>query len=202
MKRITRPLPLLAVGLVLALCAGCFTTTHGKTRVLDPDADDRVGGTGTESGDIRTVAERISREISGIQWPETGAAPRIAVLPLENHTRFRVDARLLQNKLVKELVNVSGGRFMFLARDSEQEVMQERERKRAGLYDSGQQAAAMAGADYFLKGEMRGLAKASRESHSDYIVYTFQLIDAETGGILWMGDYETKKAGDVGVVYQ
>lgn len=187
----------------LLLQVGCMTTTRqGHTKILDADADDGLGGTGTESGDIRTVAQRMSREIAGIQWPQKGQIPRIAVIPLTNQTRFRVDPNLLQNKLVKALVKTSQGRVLYLARDSEQAVIAEREKKRAGMYDSGKQDAAMAGADYLLKGEMRGLSKASSEGNSDYIVYTFQLIDAESGGILWMGDYETKKAADVDAVYQ
>lgn len=189
--------------IALLVQVGCINTTRqGNTKILDADADDGLGGTGTESGDIRTVAQRMSREIAGIQWPQTGQIPRIAVIPLTNQTRFRVDPKLLQNKLVKALVKTSQGRVLYLARDSEQAVMAEREKKRAGMYDSGKQDAAMAGADYLLKGEMRGLSKASREGNSDYIVYTFQLIDAESGGILWMGDYETKKAADVDAVYQ
>lgn len=197
-------LPLVSAGALLGASMACNTTSQkGKaTRVLDPDADDGLGGTGTESGDIRTIAERMSREILGIRWPETGEAPRIAVLPVANQTRFRVDPKILQNKLTKELVNHAAGRVAFLARDSEAAVMAEREKKRAGMYDHGETSPAMAGADYLLKGEMRAVSKGAREGVSDYIVYSFQLIDAETGTIMWMGDYETKKAGDVGVVYQ
>ena len=46
------------------------------------------------------------------------------------------------------------------------------------------------------------VAKTNSSEVSDYIVYSFQLINAETAAILWMGDYETKKAGETGVVYQ
>jgi TolB-like protein len=104
--------------------------------------------------------------------------------------------------LTKELVNLSAGKVIYLARDTEEEVMAERQKKRAGMYDQGNEAEAMAGADYLLKGEMRALSKASREAVSDYIVYTFQMVDAETGGIIWVGDFETKKVGETGVVYQ
>lgn len=192
-------------GLMLAsaFLGGCSTTTsQGKTKIIDASSDDDLGGTGTESGDVRTMAERMAREISGIRWPREGAIPRIAVLPIENQTRFRVDPKLLQNKLVKDLLTFAGGRVQFLARDSEAAVMAERAKKRAGMYDSGNTTKAMAGADYLLKGEMRALSKASREGVSDYILYSFQLIDAESAAILWMGDYETKKVGNVGVIYQ
>lgn len=188
----------------LVLSAGACTTTsgQGKTRVLDADQDDGLGGTGTESTDIRSIAERMAREIVGVRWPETGEVPRIALLPVENHTRFRVDPKVIQNKLLVNLVKYSAGRVVFLPRDSEAQVMAEREKKRAGMYDQGEKAQAMAGADYLLKGEMRSLSKSGEGGVSDYITYTFQLINAETGAALWAGDYETKKAAETSVVYQ
>ena len=189
-------------GLLLVGALSCATTSQEKTRILDPDADDQLGGTGTESSDIRAIGERMAREIMAISWPAEGETPRIAVLPIVNQTRFRVDPKLLQNKLTKSLVDQAAGKLVFLARDSEQAVMEERERKRAGLYDQGENRAAMFGADFLLKGEMRSLSKAASGQVSDYMVYSFQLINAETGAILWMGDYETKKAGSTGVVYQ
>jgi PBP1b-binding outer membrane lipoprotein LpoB len=180
--------------------AGC--ASGQATRVLDPDADDNLGGTGTDSGDVRSLAERISRSLIGIRWPKEGAVPRIAVLPLDNQSRFRIDPVLIQNKLVKELVNNAAGRLEFLARDSEQAVLEERAKKRGGLYDAGATTEAMAGADYLLRGEMRSLTKAAGSGTSDYIVYSFKLVNAETGAIVWMDDFETKKAGETGVIYQ
>lgn len=182
---------------------GCLiSTAQGKTKVLDPSIDDNLGGTGTESGDIKAMAERMAREIVGIEWSNTNIKARISVLPLNNQTRFRIDPKLLQNKLVKDLVNFARGRVIFLARDTEMEVMNERAKKRAGIYDQGKSTKAMAGADYLLKGEMRSLSKASQDGVSDYILYSFSLIDAESGAILWMGDFETKKQGTTGVIYQ
>jgi TolB-like protein len=186
----------------LAGATACGTPAQTRTRVLDPDADDNLGGTGTDSGDVRTIAERISRSLIGINWPKAGEVPQIAVLPLDNQSRFRIDPVLIQNKLVKELVNKSAGRLSFLARDSEAAVLEERAKKRGGLYDAGNTTAAMAGADYLLRGEMRSLTKSAGDETSDYIVYSFKLVNAETGAILWMDDYETKKAAETGVVYQ
>jgi TolB-like protein len=191
-----------AVVMSVAGSTACGTPAQTKTRILDPDADDNLGGTGTDSGDVRTIAERISRSLIGINWPKAGEVPQIAVLPLDNQSRFRIDPVLIQNKLVKELVNKSAGRLSFLARDSEAAVLEERAKKRGGLYDAGNTTEAMAGADYLLRGEMRSLTKSAGAETSDYIVYSFKLVNAETGAILWMDDYETKKAAETGVVYQ
>ena len=206
MRRRRSFVSLLSVALTAAVVAtsvaACGTPAQTKTRVLDPDADDNLGGTGTDSGDVRTIAERISRSLIGINWPKAGEVPQIAVLPLDNQSRFRIDPVLIQNKLVKELVNKSAGRLSFLARDSEAAVLEERAKKRGGLYDAGNPTAAMAGADYLLRGEMRSLTKSAGNETSDYLVYSFKLVNAETGAILWMDDYETKKAAETGVVYQ
>jgi TolB-like protein len=208
MRRRRSFVSLLSVALTAAVVASvagataCGTPAQTKTRILDPDADDNLGGTGTDSGDVRTIAERISRSLIGINWPKAGEVPQIAVLPLDNQSRFRIDPVLIQNKLVKELVNKSAGRLSFLARDSEAAVLEERAKKRGGLYDAGNTTEAMAGADYLLRGEMRSLTKSAGDETSDYIVYSFKLVNAETGAILWMDDYETKKAAETGVVYQ
>ena len=199
--KILTTLSLFTLCMAFMACATASTKQSG-TRVLDPDADDGLGGTGTDSSDIRTIGERMAREILGISWPEGGETPRIAVIPIVNETRFRVDPKLLQNKLLKSLITHAKGKLTFLARDSEQDIIQEREKKRAGMYDQGESAPAMFGADYFIKGEMRSLSKSNSSETSDYIVYSFQLINTETAAILWMGDYETKKAAETGVVYQ
>jgi penicillin-binding protein activator len=193
---------LIITAVLVALFTSCATiTSQNKGGVIDTSAEDNLGGTGTSSGDIKSIAERMSRSIMSVNWPREGVKASIAVLPVENQTRFLVDPKLLQNKLVKDMVNFAQGRVIFLARDNEQEVLKERAKKRSGHYEQGTQGH-LAGADYLLKGEMRSLSKSSREGVSDYIVYSFQLIDAETSTILWMDDYETKKVGSVGVVYQ
>lgn len=187
---------------LMVCCSSCgYRTAQGKTKVLDASAQDALGGTGTSSADIRAIADRMARAVAGLEV--AGAQlPRINVLPIRNPTRFRVDPGVLRNKLIKELVHRTMGKWVFVARDSEQDVMQERAKKRAGLYDAGKTSKTLLGADYLLKGEMRALSKASREGVSDYIVYSFQLIDAETTQIVWMDDYETKKQSSVGVMYQ
>jgi len=190
--------------LALLGLSGCTTVTaqNGNTKIVDPGSEDSLGGTGTSSNDVQAMAESMARDIAAINWPTIGAEPQIAILPLENHTRFRIDPKLLQNKLVRDLVKFARGKVAFLARDSEDAVMAERAKKRAGMYTAGEKAQAMSGADYLLKGEIRSLSKSSRDGVSDYIVYSFTLINAERGTILWSNDYETKKEGSVSVIYQ
>jgi PBP1b-binding outer membrane lipoprotein LpoB len=53
----------------------------------------------------------------------------------------------------------------------------------------------VAAIDYFLIGELIGLSQASSSGRSDYILYTFRLIDAETGLEGWENFDEIKKEG-------
>jgi hypothetical protein len=51
------------------------------------------------------------------------------------------------------------------------------------------------GADYFLTGKLEGLSTRTAAGTSDYILYSFKLVDARTSAIVW-GDYaEMKKQG-------
>ncbi len=60
----------------------------------------------------------------------------------------------------------------------------------------------MAGVDYFLTGELTGLSQASSTGQSDYILYTFRLINAETGIEEWEEFSEIKKEGIEDAVYR
>ena len=51
------------------------------------------------------------------------------------------------------------------------------------------------GADFFLTGKLEGMTTRTRKGVSDYILYSFQLIDARTSDILWEDSAEVKKQG-------
>jgi hypothetical protein len=53
----------------------------------------------------------------------------------------------------------------------------------------------LAGADYFLTGELTGLSQVASTGQSDYVLYTFRLINAETSVEEWENFHEIKKEG-------
>jgi len=75
--------------------------------------------------------------------------------------------------------------------------MKERDAKRAGTVTSSSDPLAQEfkGADYFLTGKLQSLTTKTKAGTSDYVLYTFQLIDARTSIIAWAGDHEIKKQG-------
>ena len=58
------------------------------------------------------------------------------------------------------------------------------------------------GADYFLTGTLIGQTTTSSAGRSDYILYSFKLIDPNTSEIIWQGSHRVKKQGQTDAVYR
>ena len=188
----------------LVLCAGlvgCATTSTVQQPAgvaphrVDPSQESRGEGTGVGSQDLQEVTEKMARSIMS-----TGAVsdasnpPTVALLPVRNDTRFPINKQLF-NMRIKALLNTQcKGKVYFIARDRIEDIERERELKREGsVGTSGDQV--LAGADYFLTGELTGLSQSSSTGLSDYILYTFRLINAETSVEEWEDFHEIKKEG-------
>lgn len=159
-------------------CANVTSQSKKNTTILDASQEDSIGGTGASSADIRSMAENMAREILSLNLHE--GEVKIALSKISNQTRFHFDTDLLKNRLLADLVSKS------FSTHSKKHVR--------FTTDSDH-------ADYLLDGSITSLSKGSREAVSDYLLYTFQLVDKK-GNILWMGTYETKKEGNVGVMYR
>jgi hypothetical protein len=169
----------IGVGLWIAALTlgGCASVTKQpkKTTIMDPSQEDTLGGTGTSSADIRSMAERMAREISGLSW-QGQARVRIALTDLDNQTRFPINPNVIKDRLLADLVEFSMGTKIQYTENP-------------------------AGADYFLSARITSLSKGSREGVSDYLLYSFKLTDKDDT-VSWMKAYETKKQGNVGVMYR
>jgi hypothetical protein len=184
------------------LSAGCAVKTRDTTYV-DPDAYGAVEGTGIEARDVRTVATQMAGELLGSAALQSApvSVPRLAVLPVKNRSRFLIDQEIFTTLITDLLIQNAAGQLAILNRDIVNEVLAEREMKRNGEVDAGP-LTQMAGADFFLQGEVRSLSASSAEAQSDYVVIRFQMTNAETGIVVWSNSYEMKKEGSWGVMYQ
>ncbi len=189
----------------LSIClflAGCATIETSYTRNIQPDQDDELGGTGIESTDIRTVSRKMAASILEVpQIMNAQGSPKIALLPVKNSTRFIINKDIFTKKIRIELNQNAMGKVTFLARDRIEDILKERQSKRDGLVGASKQED-LKGVDFYLTGELMGLSKAIKGDRSDYISMSFQLIDAETSEVIWENEYEVKRVGSAGVVYQ
>lgn len=191
----------------LAGCASSGVKNPSGVGVTEMRADEKgfVGGTGVESQDLVRVTDKIARGILSAPQIANAPAPPVVVLdPVLNETRFPINKNIFLDRIQSQLISKAAGKVTFIARERMSTLEREREMKRSGQVTSTSDARAQEfkGADYFLTGKLSGLSSSSQGGVSDYILYTFQLIDARNGVIVWAGDDEIKKQGVADAVYR
>ncbi len=192
-------LTMTAGALLLAGCASGVKNPSGVP-VTEMKADERgfVAGTGVESQDLVAVTDKMARSILGIsEIVNAKGTPRIVLKPVDNETRFPINKDIFLTRIRTQLNSKAAGRVRFLARDSMSTLEQERALKQSGQVTSSSDpnVVEFKGADFFLTGKLQGLNTRTSAGTSDYILYSFQLIDARTSDIVWEDSAEIKKQG-------
>jgi curli biogenesis system outer membrane secretion channel CsgG len=182
-------------GLSTAGCAG-----HSMKRV-NPSADDDVGGTLIDSADVIASTDRATSELVPVLLQSQQNDLVVAPATIKNETVQPFNTAMLTDRMIDHLVRGCGARVKFLAREHIDEVLKERDAKRQGVYSATEQKALL-GAHYLLTGRITSLSKRADGDRADYFVLAFRLVDAEDSHLVWTQNYEFKKVGDAGVIYQ
>lgn len=197
---LTKPLSAAVLAVVLTGCAssGVKNPSGVPVTVMNPDERGFVAGTGVESQDVVAVTDKIARTI--LSTPEIANAqgiPRIVLLPVENNTRFRINSDLFLTRIRVQLNEKALNRVRFLDRKQMAALEAERALKQSGQVTSNTDpnVQRFKGADFFLTGTLEGLSGRTSQGVSDYILYTFRLVDADTSDIIFEGSHEVKKQG-------
>ncbi len=165
---------------------------------MRPDEQGFVAGTGVESQDLVAVTDKMSKSIlSTPQISNAQGVPRIVLDPVNNNTRFPINKDIFLARIRAELNKKSSGKVIFLARDRMATLEREKQMKQTGQVTSTSDPnkVEFKGADFFLTGTLSGLSTRTSAGTSDYILYSFQLIDARTSEIIWEDSAEIKKQG-------
>lgn len=184
----------------LAGCASQGVKNPTGVPVTEMGASERgfVAGTGVESQDLVTVTDKMARSILSIpEIANASSAPRIVLDPVVNDTRFPLNKDIFNDRIRIELNKHSLGKVRFLARDRMRALERERELKLDGQVTASADpnVTEFRGADYFLTGKLSGMTTRTSAGTSDYVLYSFQLIDARTSEIVWEDSAEIKKQG-------
>jgi hypothetical protein len=166
--------PSICMSLLFVFSSCVSVTKQSKSgQILDASQEDNLGGTGTSSADIRSMAERMAREIASLEWPN---GTFIALTTIDNQTRFPFNPNIIKDRLLTDLVMLSaGGKVRFTENIAQAQVI--------------------------LSARITALSRGSAAGVSDYLLYSFKLVDKD-GSVIWMGAYETKKQGSTGVMYR
>ena len=193
--------------LFLGGCASSGVKNPSGVPVTEMRADERgfVAGTGVESTDISAVTDKMARSILAIPQIANAATPPFVVLdPVINNTRFAINKDIFLTRIRVMLTSKSAGRVNFLARERMATLERERDLKQSGAVtaSSDPNVQEFRGANYFLTGTLEGHTTRTSAGVSDYIIYSFQLIDARTSVIVWEDFAEIKKQGLEDAVYR
>jgi PBP1b-binding outer membrane lipoprotein LpoB len=193
----------LGLACVTALLSGCASSgvkNPSGVPVTEMKADERgfVAGTGVESQDLVAVTDKMARGILSVkQIASATTPPRIVLDPVVNDTRFPLNKDIFLTRIRTQLNSRSQGKVVFLARDRMAALEKEREMKRTGQVTSTADPTLQEfkGADFFLTGKLEGMTTRTKAGTSDYVLYSFQLIDPRTSEIVWEDSAEMKKQG-------
>ena len=202
MNLLTRYSPLLAIA-TAGLLTGCASSgvknpSGVPVTQMKPDEQGFVAGTGVESQDLVMVTDKMARSILSIpQIANAQGAPRIVLDPVRNNTRFPINKDIFLTRIRVQLNSKAAGKAIFLARDRMQALEHERALKQSGQVTSSSDpnVVEFKGADFFLTGTLDGMTTKTKAGTGDYILYSFQLIDARTSDIVWEDSAEIKKQG-------
>jgi len=204
MKQLTTQIALKASTFLVLLvyitgCASGVSNPSGIP-VTEMQSDERgfVTGTGIESQDLVSVTDKMARSL--VNTPEINdfsGIPRIVLDPVINNTRFPIQQGIFLTRIRSLLNSRTRGKMRFLARERMDALRAEREMKRTGELTSSSDpnVQEFKGADFFLTGKLDGQTTRTSAGTSDYVLYSFQLIDARTSEIIWEDFSELKKQG-------
>lgn len=194
------PVSLCAAATLLAGCASTGVRNPSGIPTTEMGADEKgfVVGTGIESQDLVTVADKMARGILGTpQIANAQGVPRVVLLPVKNDTRFTINSELFLREIRAMLNEKAAGKVIFLARDRMADLERERGLKQSGAVTSSTDPNVnrFMGADLMLTGELTSLTTRMSAGTSDYVLYSFQLIDPNTSEMIWEGSHRIKKQG-------
>lgn len=168
-----------------------------------------VRGVGTESQDIVSMSDQMTRDLLTLpKLMNAPTPPRVIVdsAAFRNESSEIIDKSMITDQIRVALNRSSGGRIMFIGREYADVIAMERELKDAGQVDIGTtgRTRAQAGADYRLVGRIgtRDAIDTATGLKSRFSQYTFELLDLEYGAIVWSNIYQFKKENRDHVVYR
>jgi PBP1b-binding outer membrane lipoprotein LpoB len=182
---------------------------RGKTKDVDAGMAGPVAGVGIESRDLLAMSDQMVRDIMATPVLAARKVPPRVIIDsryFTNESSQRINANLITDRLRTSLNRASDGRLVFLARQNAAMIEEERALKREGVTDSGTAGLTQAqfGADYRLTGNIASQdARSSRTGQVQrFTQINFELVDLESGAIVWSNTYEVARTATDDVTYR
>jgi len=118
-----------------------------------------------------------------------------------NEGSSEININMLTDRLRAELNHSAQGRMLFLARQLADIIENEQTLKKVGMVDRGTKTSSGVpfGADYRLCGNITTLDKIAGDKMSRFTQIAFEIVDLESGALVWSDVSSFKKIGDIPV---
>lgn len=198
--------------LATTLIAACSTppTYQAKAPIdIDPSIRGPVAGIGLEGHDIVSMTDRMARDLlAQPQIARRTTAPRIVIDAqyFKNEGSQIINRNTITDRLRVNLNRAALGRMVFLGRENASMVEHERDLKREGKVDTGTVGLTKAqfGADYRMAGRIAAVDSRNPKTGlmQRYTQVTLQLVDLESGALVWEDMYEIARAAADDIIYR
>lgn len=192
---------------------GCATTVErsGGTEAhyVDPSQQSELSGVGIESQDVINMTDQMMRDILATPIFFKSATPPKVIIDAEyfkNEGSTRINKNMITDRLRTELNRAARGKMMFIGREYLNMMLKELQLKQSGIIDEGGTASEFKayGSDFRLGGRISTLDSVNPKtgSFSRYHQILFEMIDLNTGQIVWSGSYNFKKTAQEDIIYR
>jgi len=212
MKTYTKNIILIGILPLFSACSTVYTTKVDNTRGRATIYDDvstvgRVAGVGIESQDIASMSDRMMRDILATPVLSARSTPPRVIIDGEyfaNESSSRINKNIITDRLRIQLNRAAAGRMFFIGRHYSHMVDRERKAKRQGFVDEGTlgRAKKTAGADFRLGGRISSLDARGKKGISRFHQIIFEMVELETGVIVWSNIYDFKKTSQEDIIYR
>lgn len=205
----------LSVSILASFLVGCATSTTNydnsagvATVYEDTTRSSKVGGINAGINDLQSIADSVMRSLLNSPRifrdtpnPIIGISPR----DVKNMSTSRVNSAQLVDLFQTYLIQSSDGRIDVVSDEDIASVERFREERKAGLRSAGRTAKAkmFSGVDYQLKINIENTLLTNTSGLSaNEMTFTFKLVDAGNGMMVWGDSKNFRKTAKDDVIYQ
>lgn len=190
-------------GAALALCIGAAVIgCGGPTPVRGEEVeglDDEAMSTGLDRRDLQKMLHENMQALqasAAIRRWQTEDRPTVAVLPIRNETSEHVDSALQSLVSDIETTLINAGHVRVISQENQGTLIEEVRRQHSDAFDPSQTSrwGRQVGARYFVTGKIFGVDERNRDERRVQYSLFMQIIEAETGDILFQQKSSVTKA--------
>ena len=186
--------------LVLFVFYACAASSDAiPVREVAVDEDLKLAGLGIESKDINSISKTIVADLLLSDFYHESKTTPIIVLEGEyfiNESSYIINTNLLADRMRVSLIRETKRKLRFVTRQNLQALIDEAQTSGSDID--------LVQAQYRMTARITSIHGVSNQTgaKSNYFQFSFELLDLQTGSILWANIYDVRKIGGDDTIYR